>query len=329
MGYRNYAPSTSMLLPTATVFGPDRTPLRYAGELVESAILSARSENTVRSYRTQWPMWSEWATRSGVSALPANPRDIVRYLALRADRGLAITSIGSAAAAIAAVHVDVNLESPCEHPGVRRTIKGLTKQLARPQAQATVLLSDDLEAIRATASLRRRGRVGRMESSQTAMRRGRVDIALGMVMRDAGLRRSEAAELLWGDVEWSLDGSGRITVCRLKTDGAAEGATVAATRSTMRALDQIRPPADDWDPGARVFGLGSAQISRRIAAAAKAAGLGGEFSGHSPRVGLARSMASKGAPTSEVMKQGRWPRTEMVVRYTRAEAAGHALRWLE
>ena len=141
MGYRNYPPSTSMILPAATVFGPDRTPLRYAGELVESAILSARSENTVRSYRTQWPMWSEWATRSGVSALPANPRDIVRYLALRADRGLAITSIGSAAAAIAAVHVDVNLESPCEHPGVRRTIKGLTKQLARPPGSSHLVVT--------------------------------------------------------------------------------------------------------------------------------------------------------------------------------------------
>ena len=94
-------------------------------------------------------------------------------------------------------------------------------------------------------------------------------------------------------------------------------------------MNQIRPSADDFDPGGRVFGFGATHISRRIAATATAAGLSDEFSGHSPRVGLARHMASKDAPTSEVMKQGRWRRPEMVVRYTRAEAVGEALRWLE
>ena len=305
------------------------TALAHADQLVESALQSARSENPRRAYRAQWRTWSAWAARIGVSALPADPADVVRYLALRAAAGLSIASVRSAAASIAAAHVDVNLESPTEHPGIRRAIRGLSRELARPQAQATALLSDDLEAIRATACLPRRGRGGRPETPGTALKRGRVDIALVMVMRDAGLRRSEAAELRWRDVEQWPDGSGRITIRRSKTDAIDEGAPVAATRSTMRAFELIRPAADDLDPAERVFELGAAQISRRIAAAARAAGLSGEFSGHSPRVGLARHMASRDAPTAEVMKQGRWARPEMVVRYTRAEAAGQALRWLE
>ena len=40
-----------------------------------------------------------------------------------------------------------------------------------------------------------------------------------------------------------------------------------------------------------------ASVSRRVKAAAKAAGPGNDFSGHSGRVGLVHRMAGKGAPT--------------------------------
>ena len=60
-------------------------------------------------------------------------------------------------------------------------------------------------------------------------------------MSDAGLRRSEAAALTWGDVQRWDDGSGRITVIRSKTDVEAQGAVVAITPAAMQALDAIRP----------------------------------------------------------------------------------------
>ena len=44
------------------------------------------------------------------------------------------------------------------------------------------------------------------------------------VLSDAGLRRSEASSLAWGDVQRWDDGSGRITVIRSKTDAEAQGA---------------------------------------------------------------------------------------------------------
>ena len=40
------------------------------------------------------------------------------------------------------------------------------------------------------------------------------------------------------------------------------------------------------DPAAPVFGLSTSQIGRRVNAAAKAAGLGEGFTGHSGRVGM-------------------------------------------
>ena len=71
--------------------------------------------------------------------------------------------------------------------------------------------------------------------------------------------------------------------------------------------------------------------ARRVKAAARAAGLGDAYSGHSGRVGMARRMVSAGAPVAAVIRQGRWSdRTggAMVARYTRREDAAEALRYL-
>ena len=96
---------------------------------------------------------------------------------------------------------------------------GLSSKFGQPPLQT----SDVAAAIRATATRPRPFQTGRMESESTAERPGLVDIALVAVMRDALLRRPEAADLLWDDVERAPDGSGRLTVRRSKTDQAAEG----------------------------------------------------------------------------------------------------------
>ena len=77
-----------------------------------------------------------------------------------------------------------------------------------------------------------------------------------------------------------------------------------------------------------LFGLSAPSISRRIRAVAAVAGLGQGFSGHSGRVGMARRMAAAGAPTHEIMAQGRWKTARMVEVYTRSEEAGRAAKWL-
>ena len=79
---------------------------------------------------------------------------------------------------------------------------------------------------------------------------------------------------------------------------------------------------------APVFGLTGETLANRIRAAARAAGLGEDFSGHSGRIGMARRMVAAGAPTAAVQHQGRWKHGDMVACYTRGEAAGEALKWL-
>ena len=163
-----------------------------------------------------------------------------------------------------------------------------------------------------------------MESAETAQQRAALDLAIIGVLADGGLRRSEAAAHTWGDVEFWHDGTGRITVQKGKNQ--VEPATVAVTAATARSLSEIRP--DEPDSTVQVFGLTGEALANRVRAAAQAAGLGDNFSGHSRRIGMARRTVAAGAPNAAAQRQGRWKHGDMMARYARGEAAGEVLKWL-
>ena len=154
------------------------------------------------------------------------------------------------------------------------------------------------------------------------IRRGLADIALCGVMRDALLRRQEAASLVWGDIAGEVDGSGRLTVRRAKNDQEANGTLLYLGRQTMRDLAAIKLP--DARPDDSVFGIGGSHFNRRIAAGARAARLGDGFSGHSPRVGMAQDLAAAGTALPELMQAGRWSTSAMPTLYVRAQSAGRS-----
>ena len=157
-----------------------------------------------------------------------------------------------------------------------------------------------------------------------ANKRAALDLAIIGVLADGGLRRSEAAALTWGDIEWWTDGTARITIQKGKNQPAP--ATVAVTETTAHALRDIRPDGDDLSQP--VFGLTGETLANRIRAVARAAGLGEGYTGHSGRIGMARRMVAAGAPNAAVQHQGRWKHGDMVALYTRGESAGEALKWL-
>ena len=302
--------------------------LRAADHGIAGALESVLSDHTQRVYGTQWRLFNDWCDEVGLASLPAEPLTVARYLAARAGSGASIATLRLATSAIWKAHEWAKLESPCRDPGVRASLKGWGRRLSKPQRQSGALTADVLAVIRLTAvQPRRRGRG--IETPEQAAERGKFDVALVAVLSAAGLRRSEAAALTWGDVHRWDDGSGRITVIRSKTDAEAAGAVVAITPVAMAALSAIRPMGVGGE--VKVFGLSDSQIARRVKAIAKASGLADWefFSGHSGQVGMARRMAQNGAPTHEIERQGRWKQGGgMVGRYTRGEIAGSALRYL-
>ena len=297
--------------------------LRIADQGVASALESLLSGNTRRVYGAQWRLFNDWCDEVGLQSMPADLLTVARYLAVRAGDGASIATMRLATSAIAKAHQLAGHESPGRDPGVRASLKGWGRRLAKPQRQAGALTVIRLTAVQ--PRLRGRG----FETAEQAQERGRFDVALVAVLSDGGLRRSEASSLTWGEVQRWDDGTGRITVVRSKTDAEAQGAVVAITPAAMKALSAIRPVGVDGE--VKVFGLSESQIARRVKAIAKAAGLADWefFSGHSGRVGMARRMAQNGAPTHEIERQGRWKQGGgMVGRYTRGESAGSALRYL-
>ena len=291
---------------------------------VADALENSQSDNTRKNYASQFGKFRSWCEQEDYSSLPAQPEVLAAYAVELADDGKSMSTIRLAIAAIVDAHRRVSLESP-QTTGVTETLRGLSRQLGVSQKQAKPLDADALASIRATAVTPRITRGGSLEMEETALRRGRLDIALASVLSDAGLRISEVASLKWRDVLDAEDGAGLVYIERSKTDQAGEGAYVVVTPDTLAALKLLRQDSETWSDDDPVFGLSMSQISRRVDSMARTAGLGEGYSG---RVGLAIRMTRRGAPLQAVQTHGRWKSASMPARYTRSEKALEALEWL-
>lgn len=287
---------------------------------VNEALNHGLAQSTLNNYASQWRQFLIWALGNGIQALPADPAQVAVYLDKRIEeKGHKPSSLRMAASAIAFVHKTAEMSDPCASPVVKKTLRMATRKAGRSQRQAKALTAEAFEAIRSTACKPRPGRGGTLESDATATHRGNLDLALIGLMRDAMLRVSEATEITLKDLITEPDGTGRLLIRRSKTDLDGVGAVAFVSRETMQMLSLIRNDQDDDD---RVFRLRPNQISRRIKQAAEAAGLGDGFSGHSPRVGMARDLARLGIELPSLMNAGRWRSPQMPAHYTRNESAG-------
>lgn len=275
------------------------------------------SANTRKNYKSQWRRFCEWAGSRGVSPLPADPLQVAAYLAERlVKHGHRPATLRTAAAAICFVHRGEGLSDPCEAAEVKDMLRSARRMAGSEQRQAKGITEDDLKAIMESACIPRRWNDGRTESVEAAECRGKKDIALISSMRDGLLRVSETAALTWEDIEEHEDGSGRLYIRRSKTDADGEGAVAFLSVQTMESLEAIRGMSSGEDS---VFGLMPNGISTRIKEAARAAGLGEGYSGHSPRVGMARDLARAGTELPRLMTAGRWRSPRMPALYTRNE----------
>ena len=201
----------------------------------------------------------------------------------RWDSGAKLSTLKVVAAAIARNHREAGFDSPFQGGVARSLLDDLSRGNPPSPTRALPLDLDCYLAISNAAQEPRSGRGGRIERVSNARRRGELDIAMIGLMRDARLRVSEAAALIWGDVEQTNGGTGRVRV------GEIVFRVVSA--DTMRLLSSIRRGAGDDD---LILGLRPNQIASRIGAAARQAGLGEGYSGESPRLGMIRDLENLG-----------------------------------
>lgn len=284
----------------------------------EEMMPDSYSPRTIASYSSAWKTFEEWMHDSGKPALlPVDPDDVAAYLKHLHKQGRKPATLHQVCSALRWLHHEQNLENPCSSNRFVRLFKAFRKQAPKPR-QAEPLTEEYFSRIRATATKPRPIGRGRYETEDRARRRGLLDIALIGVMRDAMLRRSEAAVLLRTDIIKQRDGGGVLYVAQSKTDQEGEGDYQYLSPDTMRDLQKIKNMRGD-DPS--VFGLSSRHIQRRIAAACTGAGLKGFFAGHSPRVGMTVDLVRQGFAGPEIQQCGRWKDPRMVQHYSKKERA--------
>ena len=274
-------------------------------------------------YNSAWSSFESWAQARGALAMPASPPLVAAYLAwLAEERRRTVATIRLHKAALAAIHKAAGHPDPANNEGVRRIMQGIARAHGKAQRQAKPLTAEALAAVKATARRRRPLEDGkRQESAERASWRDRVDLALLSILRDGLLRRSEAAALTWGDVEFRDNGSALLQLRRSKTDQEAEGVTLYIGTEASQALQAIRPAQELLDPATPVFGMSTRHIGNRVRAAAKAAGLGEGYTGHSGRVGMAQDLVKSGVELPALMTAGWWKSSKMPACYTERQAA--------
>lgn len=281
---------------------------------------ASKAENTRRAYQADWRAWETWCQAHGLESLPAHPATVCAYLADQADR-VKLSTLRRHLATVSKAHALAGVPTPCRDASVKDTLSGLRREKGSARSEAPGLLAGDLLTT-----------LDSLGSDLSGLR----DRALLLVGWCAGLRRSEVAQLTWGDL--TPDPLGVVlTLVRSKTDQAGEGRQVGLARETnpgacpVYALERWRDalahegshlvaPAAPVFPRVDRWGhLGGAMSGQAVGAVierrTREAGLPTRYRGHSLRKGLVQQATLAGVGDSAVMATTGHKTVTMLRRY--------------
>lgn len=255
---------------------------------------------TRRQYERGWAAFQAWCATTSVPALPAAPLTVGVYASHLAEKGLSVSTLRVALAAIGWAHKEAGHASPARHPDVERILEGILRTHGRPPERVEALLADDLHRVLAAAG----------NGSLRALR----DRALVLTGWLSGLRRSELAALQVSDVHWQADGV-VLHVPRSKGDQHGHGRDVACPAQQSDDTCPVRA-LRAWLDASKVSegplfrsvgrlgtvgpGLDPDSIGRIVRQLAVRAGLSGRYAGHSLRAGVATEAARRGKPAHDI-----------------------------
>ena len=256
---------------------------------------------------------------------PVSPMYLAVFLFDRYRAGNSAGSLENHLKAIHKYHEAGGIPSPTDSAVVKDTMDTLKRRLkGREIRQAAPLLPWHIAAIEKTAKTPRPG-----ETREKAERRGAEDIALVRFMFDAMLRSDEVPRALWKHISRGSDGKcGVLYVSSGKADQEGRGSARYLSPGTMQVLEAIRPKGAHSDRP--LFGYkGRGSVRNRIKRIVVHAGLGDDFSGHSPRVGMAQTLAAGGFSAPLIAQAGGWANLDQVIRYSRKLTASRSAqaRW--
>jgi integrase len=273
----------------------------------------AFSQNTIRAWRADWEIFTEFCRTLRLESLPASATTVRDFVFECLAKGKKPATIRRYVSTIGRAHRASQVLDPTASEEVKLALKEMGRKAPARQTQARGLVWAEIELFL---------------SVEPRNLRDIRDRALVAVAYDSMCRREELVSLLAEDIQEAGDGSGSILIRRSKTDTTGEGATAYLSPLTMRLLR-------DWTTQAGIkvgliflrvhgaSGVGEVLTAQNVSAVLRKVGqwIGLEkdewrrISGHSARVGAAQDLLALNIDLASVMQAGRWKDTRMPMRY--------------
>jgi integrase len=297
---------------------PERAPSLDLAELAhavdEDLARPDHAPATERAYTHDWADFAAFCGRHGLEPVPAAPQTLALYLkSLQTQRsrspaglrdgvvGLSLPTLRRRLAAIASCHATEHLETPTDHPLVKKLLRRYSRARGTAAKKKEALTIDRLATIVASMA------------DDLAAQRDRALLLLGYA---GAFRRSELVTLDVEHLRFSKKGL-YVWIAAAKNDPRKKGRELYVPRLPTLALCAVAALENWLDTGGtagpvfRSFDLRGALTPNRLDAGdvarvlrrrAAAAGVAGDFAGHSLRRGFITNAAKKKVPIENIKR---------------------------
>ena len=271
--------------------------------------------STERAYAHDWADFATFCRRHALEALPAAPQTLALYLksletkksqspaGLRAGTaGLSVSTLRRRLAAIASKHATEKLETPTDHPLVKKLVRRYSRSRGTAVTKKDALTIERIPAI-----------LMAMPDDLPATR----DRALLLLGYAGAFRRSELVALDVGDLRCSKAGL-YAWITAAKNDPRKKGrelfvprlprktelCAVAALEAWLESIGPIGAVFRTFDLRSRLTEnrLDPGDVARILRRRCEAAGVEGDLAGHSLRRGFITNAAKKKIPIESIKR---------------------------
>ena len=285
--------------------------------LAKNYIQQSLSPSTRKFYQIDFGIFFKWCRSLELTALPALPETIARFLAFQADGGVKPATLVRRLAAIRMAHEVKEYNDPTQHKGVKAVMKGIKREKRVSPNKKAPITAERLESM--------------ITHCNTNTLIGLRDKALLLLGFAGAFRRSELVALTMNDIERTPEGI-KVTIRKSKTDQEGQGQVIAILNGArLRVIDALFSwlqtaninngylfrPINKWGH-IQTMGLTDRSVANIVKRYAGKAGFTvNDFSGHSLRAGFITSGAAAGADLFKLMEVSRHKKPETIIGYVR------------
>ena len=281
---------------------------------------NAKSNNTIRAYKSDFRDFGAFCAKNGFKSLPTEPKIVSLYLTHLSIKEAKMSTLRRRLVSIGVIHKLKGHYLDTKHPVIIENIMGISRKKGNYQRGKKPILINDLKAI-----------INAIDQETIKEIKKKRDKALILIGFGGGFRRAELVSIDHEDIEFVPEGV-KIIIKRSKTDQFGEG----LIKALPHFLNKLYCPVlhlKEWlelsniksGPVFRKFNKGFNLSEKRLTDQTvaltlkkylKLAGIENKnYSGHSLRSGFATATAESGADERSIMAMTGHKTTQMVRRY--------------